>query len=114
MQTLSYYLKLIWVWLKGLVNAQTDTDLLWLLINKLITPDIQSLIYELIKEAARLDMSGAEKKKYVMGRIDDLQHQLLSNVYTLKDGVLSTAVNLLVEYMQASGELKRSVPKEVI
>jgi hypothetical protein len=114
MNTLSYYLKLIWMWLKGLVNAQSDADLLWLLINKLITPDIQSLIYELIKEAARLDMSGADKKKYVMGRIDDLQHQLLSNVYTLREGVLSTAVNLLVEYMQASGELKRSVPQEVI
>ena len=108
MQTVKYYSKVIWVWLKGLLNVQNDSDLLWLLINKLVTPDVQALLIELIKEAARMDMSPAEKKRYVLTRLDVLQTQLQTNIYLMSAGSISMAVNMLVEYLQLHGEIKHS------
>lgn len=113
MQTVKYYSKVIWVWLKGLLNVQNDSDLLWLLINKLVTPDVQALLIELIKEAARMDMSPAEKKRYVLTRLDVLQTQLQTNIYLMSAGSISMAVNMLVEYLQLHGELSRPHTKEV-
>jgi hypothetical protein len=107
MQDIRYYLLVILVWLKGLLNVQSDSDLLWLLINKLITPEMQALLIELIREASRMNISSAEKKRYVMNRLDILQNQLQTNIYTLKEETISMAVNMLVEYLQLHGELKR-------
>ena len=113
MQNIRYYLLVIWVWLKGLLNVQSDSDLLWLLINKLITPEMQALLIELIREASRMNISSAEKKRYVVNRLDILQNQLQTNIYTLKEETISMAVNMLVEYLQLHGELKRKSQEEV-
>lgn len=117
MQTVKYYLKVIWVWLKGVLNAQNDSDLLWLLINKLITPDVQALLIELIREAARMDMSSSEKKRYVLTRLEalqtQLQTQLQTNIYLIRPEIISMAVNMLVEYLQLHGELRPHTETEV-
>ena len=117
MQTVKYYLKVIWVWLKGVLNAQNDSDLLWLLINKLITPDAQALLIELIREAARMDMSSSEKKRYVLTRLEalqtQLQTQLQTNIYLIRPEIISMAVNMLVEYLQLRGELRHHTETEV-
>lgn len=113
MKAVKYYLMVIWMWLKGLLNVQNDSDLLWLLINKLVTPDVQALLIELIKEASRIDMSPMERKRYVMQRLDTLQTQLQNNIYLMKVETLSMAVNILVEYLQLHGELKHHTEVEV-
>ena len=113
MEVIKYYLMVIWVWLKGLLNVQNDSDLLWLLINKLITPDVQALLTELIKKASRIDMSPMEKKRYVMQRLDTLQSQLQTNIYLMRVETLSMAMNIMVEYLQLHGELSRPHTKEV-
>ena len=43
-----------------------------------------------------------------MSRLTDLQRQMRSNVATLRNETLSAAINLLVEYLQTSGQLKRT------
>ena len=98
----------LWLYLKGIINIQSATDLLRLAINRLITPDVQELIIQLIKDVAQKDLTSAEKKRYVMSHLADLKRQMRSNVATLRDETLSTAINLLVEYLQTSGQLSRT------
>jgi hypothetical protein len=102
------FFKNLWIYLKGILNLQSATDLLYLAIQRLITPDVQDLITALIKEAAQKDMTSAEKKQFVMGRLGELKKQMRSNVATLRNETLSAAINLLVEYLQTSGQLKRT------
>jgi hypothetical protein len=95
------FLKRLWIRLKLVMGIQNTSELLYLLLAKLLTPDTQSLLVELIKEAARLDVSSAEKKKYVLSKFGELRSEL-------REDTLSMAINLLVEYMQARGELKHT------
>lgn len=101
----------IWLYLKGILNIQSATDLLYLAINRLVTPDVQELMIQLIKEAAQQDLTSAEKKRYVMARLDDLKRQVRSNLTMLRDETLSAAINLLVEYLQTSGQLRHTHEK---
>ena len=101
----------IWLYLKGLLNIQSATDLLYLAINRLVTPDVQELMIQLIKKAAQQDLTSAEKKRYVMARLDDLKRQVRSNLTMLRDETLSAAINLLVEYLQTSGQLRHTHEK---
>jgi hypothetical protein len=105
---MTLWLKNLWIYLKGILNLQSATDLLYLAIQRLVTPDVQDLITALIKEAAQKDITSTEKKQYVMSRLADLQRQMRSNVATLRNETLSAAINLLVEYLQTSGQLKRT------
>ena len=108
---MSNFFQNLWLYLKGLLNLQSATDLLDLAINRLVTPDVQELMIQLIKEAAQQDLTSAEKKRYVMARLDDLKRQVSSNLTMLRDETLSAAINLLVEYLQTSGQLRHTHEK---
>jgi len=98
----------LWIYLKGILNIQSATDLLYIAINRLVTPDVQELIINLIKEAAQKDMTSADKKRYVMCRLGELKKQMGTNVAILRDETLSVTINLLVEYLQSSGQLRHT------
>lgn len=105
------FIQKLWAKLKTLLGIQDTADLVWLAINQLITPDVQNLITALIREAAQQNLTSAEKKQYVMARLGELQQQMRQNVVGLYTETLSTAVNLLVEYLQMTNNLpKRKLP----
>ena len=112
---MSNFFQNLWLYLKGILNIQSAKDLLYLAINRLVTPDVQELMIQLIKEAAQQDLTSAEKKQYVMARLmarlDDLKRQVRSNLTMLRDETLSAAINLLVEYLQTSGQLRHTHEK---
>jgi len=108
------WLKYIWVWLKGLLGLQDASDLLWLMLHKLITPEMQDVLIELVKEAGRLDTTPELKKKYVLSQLANLKTQVGKDAVLLKGQVVSMAINLIVEYLQLHGELASNPAKNIV
>jgi len=100
----------IWVWLKMTLGVETTADLLNYSIRKLITAEVQAQLTALILDMANTELSGSDKKKQVIARFEEIKGTVLGNVKNLQAEMISTAIDLIVNYLHLRGELNYSVP----
>lgn len=100
----------LWAAFKLFWGMESTVDLLNLAIKKLVTPDIQAQLTALILEMADLNLTGSEKKVKVIERFEQMKASVLGNFQNLKTEAISTAIDLIVNYLRLIGELNYSAP----
>lgn len=88
------------LFLKGIFGQLKPQDLLSAAIAKMVTPDVAEEIQKTVVTAAKLDMTGAEKKAQVMQHLVSLKGMLGNNIAKIGESLISRAIDTTVSRLK--------------
>lgn len=86
--------------IKGIFGQLKPQDLLSDAIALMVTPDVAQEIQNTVVTAAKLDMTGAEKKAQVMQHLVSLKGMVGNNITKIGEKLISRAIDVTVSRLK--------------